>query len=235
MGLALLLHVIQHLAYGYSLDAVIGAETFLQGASDASPLRRILVLTGCGVAAGSGWWALYRFGRPLVAIQSAVKAPAQPMPVPETTIHALLQIVTVALGSPLGRETAPREIGASLASWLSRRAGLTLDEAGILIACGAGAGLAAVYNVPLAGAFFTLEVLLGTFSLSAVLPALVTSAMAARIAWIGLGDAVQYPVMPFDLTGSLFVWSVLAGPIFGVAAYGFSSLATTMTARSPRD
>jgi H+/Cl- antiporter ClcA len=235
MGLALLLHVIQHLAYGYSLDTVIGAETFLQGASDAPPMRRVLVLTGCGVLAGGGWWALYRFGRPLVAIRNAVQSPTRPMPLPETRIHALLQMVTVALGSPLGRETAPREIGAALAGWLSRRAGLTVEEARILIACGAGAGLGAVYNVPLAGALFVLEVLLGTFSLSAVLPAIVTSAMAARIAWIGLGDAVQYPVMPFAINGSLLVWSVLAGPVFGIAAYGFSSLATAMTAKSPRD
>lgn len=235
MGLALLLHLIQHLAYGYSLDAVISAESFLQGASDASPLRRVLVLTGCGALAGGGWWALYRYGRSLVAIKQAVQSPGQPMPLPETSIHVLLQIVTVALGSPLGREVAPREIGAAVAGWLSRRAGLTIEESRILIACGAGAGLAAVYNVPLAGALFVLEVLLGSFSLSAVLPALVTSAIAARIAWIGLGDAVQYPVMPFAINGSLLVWSVLAGPVFGVAAYGFTRLATAMTAKSPRD
>ncbi|MBK8175124.1 MAG: chloride channel protein [Rhodospirillales bacterium] len=235
MSLALLLHVVQHLAYGYSLDAVISAESFLQGVSHASPLRRILVLTGCGALAGGGWWALYRYGRPLVSIRQAVQSPGQPMPLPETSVHALLQVVTVALGSPLGREVAPREIGAALGGWLSRRAGLTAEEGRILIACGAGAGLAAVYNVPLAGAFFVLEVLLGTFSLPAVLPALITSAIAARIAWIGLGDAVQYPVMPFATTGSLLVWSMLTGPVFGVAAYGFSRLATAMTAKSPRD
>ncbi len=35
--------------------------------------------------------------------------PCVPMPAGTTTIHALLQIVTVALGSPLGREVAPRK------------------------------------------------------------------------------------------------------------------------------
>ncbi|MFO1157041.1 MAG: chloride channel protein [Rhodospirillales bacterium] len=189
MGLALTLHLVQHLAYGYSLDAIIGNETFLQGVTGASPLRRVLALTGCGLLAGVGWWALYRWGRPLVAIRNAVDKPDQPMPLPETAVHALLQVVTVGLGSPLGREVAPREIGAALAGWLSRRAGLTADEARTLIACGAGAGLAAVYNVPLAGALFVLEVLLGTLRLSAVLPAIVTSAMAARIARLALGDA----------------------------------------------
>src|SRR6202000_1510389 len=98
-----------------------------------------------------------------------------------------------------------------------------------------GAGLAAVYNVPLAGALFVLEVLLGTFSLRALLPAIVTSGIAALVAWIGLGDEVQYPVMPFDINPSLVVWSILAGPLFGVAAYGFKRIATVMTARSPED
>ncbi|MFO1112744.1 MAG: chloride channel protein [Rhodospirillales bacterium] len=235
MGLALTLHLVQHLAYGYSLDAIIGNETFLQGVTGASPLRRVLALTGCGLLAGVGWWALYRWGRPLVAIRNAVDKPDQPMPLPETAVHALLQVVTVGLGSPLGREVAPREIGAALAGWLSRRAGLTADEARILIACGAGAGLAAVYNVPLAGALFVLEVLLGTLRLSAVLPAIVTSAMAARIAWLALGDALQYPVLPFAVNGLLLVWSVLAGPVFGLAAFGFTRLATAMTKKAPHD
>lgn len=235
MGLALALHFIQHLAYGYSLDAVIGAESFLQGVSAASPLRRIVVLAFCGLVAGAGWWALYRWGRPLVGIRKSVQSPAQTMPLPETTIHALLQIGTVALGSPLGREVAPREIGAALAGWLSRRAGLSPDEARILIACGAGAGLAAVYNVPLAGALFVLEVLLGTFSLQALLPAIATSGIAALVAWIGLGDEVQYPVMPFEISPSLVVWSVLAGPLLGLAAHGFKRVSAVMAERAPRD
>src|ERR1700676_3634540 len=108
----------------------------------------------------------------LVSIKKAVDSPASRMPFAATTVHALLQIVTVALGSPLGREVAPREIGAALAGWLSDRAGLAAEDSRIMVACGAGAGLAAVYNVPIGGALFALEVLLGTFDLSAVIIAL---------------------------------------------------------------
>src|SRR5471032_3274207 len=164
MLLALLLHGIQHLAYGYSQDALISHESFLIGVSAASPERRILVLAICGLVAGLGWWAVYKYGRPLVSIKKAVSGDAPIMPPGSTTVHALLQIITVALGSPLGREVAPREIGAISAHWLSRRFDLTVRETQIMIACGAGAGLAAVYNVPLGGAVFVLEVLLGAFS-----------------------------------------------------------------------
>ncbi len=93
------------------------------------------------------------------------------MPILTTAVHAVLQILTVALGSPLGREVAPREIGAIFAGWLAHRAGLSVREQQVMVACGAGAGLAAVYNVPLGGALFVLEVLLGTFSLDVVIPA----------------------------------------------------------------
>jgi H+/Cl- antiporter ClcA len=212
MLLALLLHAIQHVAYGYDLAHVIGAESFLTGVTRAEPLRRAGVLIVCGLVAGGGWWALYRYGRPLVSIRRAVRAADPRMPLVSTTVHALLQIVTVALGSPLGREVAPREIGALLAGRLAQR-GLTPADCRLMVACGAGAGLAAVYNVPLGGAVFVLEVLVGTFELRALVVALVTSALAAAVAWLGLGNEHQYTVPPFVLSTPLVAWSIVCGPL----------------------
>ena len=234
MSVALLLHLIQHIAYGYSLNAVISSETFLMGVTASAPAHRILVLAGCGAVAGTGWWLVYRFGRPLVSISKAVKAEDPQMPILTTIAHALLQIITVALGSPLGREVAPRELAAPLAAWLSRRAGLSVRQTQIMVACGAGAGLAAVYNVPLGGAIFVMEVLTGTFSASIAVPALATSVIASTVAWIGLGDRAQYTVQPFPLSASLVTWSIVSGPLFGAAAYGFSRLTSGARARAPR-
>ncbi|AUT64240.1 chloride channel protein [Paraburkholderia terrae] len=222
MLLALLLHAVQHIAYGYSLNAIVGGESFLQGVDGASPERRVIVMAICGLIAGFGWWAVRRFGRPLVSIKQAVKSPDARMPMLSTLAHALLQIVTVALGSPLGREVAPREVGSLVAGWLARVAGLSANETRVMIACGAGAGLAAVYNVPLGGAVFVLEVLLVTFDATTVAIALVTSVIAAVVAWMGLGDESQYAIPSFALSGSLVAWSVAAGPLFGIAAYAFS-------------
>ncbi|WP_043301691.1 chloride channel protein, partial [Burkholderia paludis] len=235
MLLALLLHAIQHVAYGYSVAHVIGNESFLSGVTDADPLRRLAVLIVCGIVAGGGWWALYRYGRPLVSIRRAVRAADPRMPVVSTTVHALLQIVTVALGSPLGREVAPREIGSLLAGRLAHAAGLTPDDCRLMVACGAGAGLAAVYNVPLGGAIFVLEVLLGTFERRALVVAVVTSAIAAAVAWIGLGNEHQYTVPPFVLSAPLVAWSIVCGPLFGFAAYGFVRLTTRARADAPKD
>jgi len=226
MLLALLLHAIQHFAIGYSPDAIISNESFLDGVSAAAASRRVLVLIVCGLIAGIGWYLLYRFGKPLVSIANAVKNPQKPMPFFSTLIHALLQIVTVALGSPLGREVAPREVGAIGAGWLSQRFRLTPSETRVMVACGAGAGLAAVYNVPLGGAVFTLEVLLGAFSWELLIPAICTSSIAALVAWIGLGNESQYHLPVLNITSGLVIWSIICGPLFGIAANLFTRVMT---------
>lgn len=98
MVLALILHAIQHLAFGYSLGQIVSAESFLQGVTDSSWPRRISAIVAGGAIAGFGWWLLGRYGQKRVSIASAVANPSVPMPAGTTTIHALLQIVTVALG-----------------------------------------------------------------------------------------------------------------------------------------
>ena len=234
MLLALLLQAIQHAAYGYDLGAVVSPESFLQGVTAASPIRRVIALTLCGAVAGIGWWAVYRFGRPLISVKVAVgkDEPGPPMPVLTTIVHALLQIVTVALGSPLGREVAPREIGAMLATWLSSCVGLSVVETRIAIACGAGAGLAAVYNVPLGGAVFVLEALLETTAPRAAVAAIASSVIASTIAWIGLGDVSQYQVPPLEIGRPLVAASIVAGPVIGLAAYGFRTIVQWTTTRA---
>ncbi|MCE0490861.1 chloride channel protein [Pantoea sp. Mb-10] len=221
MALGLILHAVQHYAFGYSLSHVIGTVSFLQGVSDSSFVRRIAAIVTGGVIAGFGWWLLGRYGQPRVSIKDAVAVPSRAMPPGTTTVHALLQIVTVALGSPLGREVAPREMGALAGGAIARRLGLNEDEVRILIACGAGAGLAAVYNVPLAGALFSLEVLLIAFSWEKAFAAVVTSALAAWIASLGLGNESQYHFLSVALPHTFVLWACLAGPLLGLAAWGF--------------
>ena len=235
MCLGLLLHFIQHWAYGYSMHRLLGMQSFLQGVAESTPERRVIVLLICGGIAGLGWWAIYRFARPLVSVPTALKSDDPRTPIFSTTANALLQIITVGLGSPLGREGAPREVGATFAGWLSHRIGLTPQESRVMVACGAGAGLAAVYNVPLSGTLFTLEVLLGTFASPAAIPALLTSVIAATVAWVGLGNDAQYSVPVFQLSDSLMAWSILIGPIFGFAAYGFSRLEQSARHHAPHD
>lgn len=224
--LALLLHFVQHLAYGYDLGHARPPEDFLEGVTGASPLRRVMALTTCGAVAGIGWWALYRFGKPLVGIEKAVgKDRLGPvMPFCSTLAHVFLQIVTVALGSPLGREVAPRELAAMLATRLAARAALTPEETRIVIASAAGAGLAAVYNVPVGGAVLALEVLLVTLAPKPVLAAVTASVLSTVVASVGLGHIVQYKVPPLVVDAPLIAGAAVLGPVCGLAAAGFRRL-----------
>lgn len=234
MLLALLLRLVQHVAFGYGLDPATAHASFLQGASMADGARRVAVLAICGLVAGLGWWAVYRYGRKLVSVKQAAGPGAPAMPGGATLAHALLQIITVGLGSPLGREVAPREIGALMAGYVAKWTGLAADHRRLLVACGAGAGLAAVYNVPLGGAVFVLEVLVGAFSWPAAAMAMGSAALAAWVAWWGLGAESQYVVPHMAVTPALVIWALGLGPLFGVAAHGFVKLTGTARAHAAR-
>lgn len=234
MLLGMLLHTVQHLAYGYGGGPVLSHEIFLQGVQAASGPRRVLALVLCGVAAGGGWWLIHRYGRPLVSVNAAVSDPAPPMPPATTMAHAILQIVTVGLGSQLGREVAPREVGALAGGRLATLLRLPPEQRRLVVACGAGAGLAAVYNVPLGAALFVLEGLLGSFAWPAVAAALAACCLGAVVAWAGLGNDIQYAVPAMQISPSLVVWAVIAGPVFGCAAHGFQRLTAAARANAAR-
>lgn len=217
----LALHSIQHLAFGYS------EGTFIDGLLKAPPVNRVVALAVAGVLGGVGWWALRRWGslkpkHAIVSVESAVGGRRMPWFV--TIANAGLQIVIVGLGASIGREVAPRELGALAADWLSEKAGVNARERRILVACGAGAGLAAVYNVPFGGAVFAVEILLAEISFATVLPALASSAIATLVARLVVPANPLYPIEQFPLSPSVVVWAVLAGPVIGFAAIGFVRL-----------
>jgi H+/Cl- antiporter ClcA len=235
IALSIVLDVIQHVAFGYELHELIGRESFFEGVSAASPQRRVVVLAICGLVAAGGWYLLDRYARPLVSVDHVIRTDDPRMPVVATTADGLLQIVTVALGSPLGREVAPRQISATFAGWVSQRAGLTVESRRVMLACGAGAGLAAVYNSPFGGAMFALEVLLRTFRIDTVVIALSTSAIAVVVAWSVLANEPVYAVPSLSPSASLIVWAIVTGPLVGLSAAWFRRLESRARAHPPRD
>merc|ERR1719197_441186 len=116
-----------------------------------------------------------------VQVESCLKG--EKMPVCMTVANGAVQDVVVALGGSFGREAAPREIAAMWAGALADKIGATAYERKVLVACGAGAGLAAVYSVPISGTLYTIEhVMKGDTSMAAVLPAIFTSIGATIVA-----------------------------------------------------
>jgi chloride channel protein, CIC family len=211
-----LLRLVQHVAWGYH------SGDFLDAVERTSWTRRVVVLAVGGVVAGVGALALSRYSPGEVS--EALWLRNARVPLWASIARGVHSIVIVALGASLGREAAPQQFGAAVASTLSEWAQLPHWQRRLLVACGAGAGMAAVYNVPLGGALFALEVLLGTLTLPLVLPALATSMIATGVAWIALPTTPTYRIPTYPIHAQEVVWAVIVGPIAGLAAIGWIRL-----------
>ena len=222
-----ILHWIQALSWD------MHAGTLLEAASAASPTRRILVLTLGGLIGALSWFTLFRRNRAITSVTAAVDG--TPMPPLRATWHALTQVLIVGLGASVGREVAPREMAAAFSAVAADRLGLTPEDRRIIVACGAGAGLAAVYSIPLSGAIYTLEILLVSLSARAVAPALITSGIAVLISTGFTRPAFFYTVPTLTPSLSLTVFGALMGPVLGAAGWIFKEAVARTGAIRPRD
>ena len=83
--------------------------------------------------------------------------------------------VTIGTGGSAGREGPIVYGGAAFGSTVGRTLGFTRRELAILLACGAGAGIAASFNAPIAGAVFAMEIILREFELRVFSPIILAS------------------------------------------------------------
>ena len=208
-----LLRAIQYLGYH---DA---SGDFLARADAAAPDRRVTMLFAAGLIAGTLGYLRSRFPKLEPAgLNSSIWSRAGRLPLVSTVVEGLESIVTVGMGMSLGREGALKDIGGALASKIADLFAVKDDERRLLVACAAGAGMAAAYNIPLGGALFAVEVLLGSGGVVAVLPALATSMIATAVSWLFLPNAPAYDVPAYGFQVQDIGWAILAAPIFGTAA-----------------
>ncbi|MBV9748773.1 MAG: chloride channel protein [Acetobacteraceae bacterium] len=224
-----ILHAVQHVAFGYH------SGEYSTAVAHHSDLRRLLVLLIGGLVAGAGLWTMRRFlggtgGQPTAVVWSGRGRLSLPL----TALSGALSEIVIALGASIGRENAPQHLGAAFGDWASRRRALSADQRLLLIACGAGAGVGAVYNVPFAGAVFAAELYLGSITLRAIVPAFVTAGIATAVSWIVLPIRPVYhlPQLGYP-SGSLLVFSLLAGPLIGLAAAAWVKLVAWANRRRP--
>ncbi len=197
----------------------------LEAAMRTAAWHHIWVLLIAGLLTGSAQIVLGRLTSANgIEISTAIWFKAGRMPALRTLGSAVLSIVIVAMGAPLGREGSPKQAGAVIANLLSDRQKLSDEQRRLLVACGAGAGMAAAYDVPLGGALFALEVLRGALALRLVLPALTAALIATAVSWIALPDAPTYSIPVFGSPMSSIVWGLVAGPIAGVVSVGYVRL-----------
>ena len=212
----LLLHAVEHLTFHYSFGSL------LDGVTGSSPVRRALGPTVGGALAGLGWWLLRRRTR-VPSMSDAIDTPG-PLPRLALSLDAGLQVLLVGAGASLGREGAPRQFAAALGDVATSRWALTANDRRILLGCATGAGLAAVYSVPIGGALFAIQIVLRSWSLRTAGTALITSgiavAVAAPVTHLEVPLLWPDPELSYLLTG----FAVLISPLALAVGRGFTRL-----------
>jgi len=211
---------VQHLAFGYH------SGSFEHAVERVSGLHRVASLLVAGAAGGALWYLLRRATAGQRSdVDDAIWKGYARLSFPRCLGTSLISELVIGMGASIGREQAPKVMGAASGSVVSGWFGLSDAQRRLLVACAAGAGLAAVYNVPVGGTFFTIEVLLGSAVLPSVLPALACSVVATFTAWLYLPHHATYIDIPnYHLSATLVVLAVLVGPFVGLLAVAYIRL-----------
>jgi CIC family chloride channel protein len=187
----------------------------------------LLVVIGVAAAATAvAAWLVRRFspdagGSGIPQVETAISGDEPVTPLRRASVKFVGGVLAIGSGLALGREGPSVQMGAAVAHAFGRLLHRDWRDIRVLIAAGAGAGLATAFNAPIAGALFVLEELLGRFNTRNAIAALGASAGAIGIARLLLGVEPDFHVQALSFPGLATVpvhmgLGIIAG-ILGVA------------------
>ncbi|MCL2419944.1 MAG: chloride channel protein [Conexibacteraceae bacterium] len=228
-GLVGLLRLVERISYG------VDSPTLLAAVEASAPWRRPVVLLVAALIVIVGLRVLGRASTGGTEVTEAIWLRSGRLAFFPSLARGVLSIVIVGMGVSLGREAAPQLAGGAFASRAAEWLAVPVWQRRLLVAAGAGAGFAAVYNVPLGGMLLTAEVMLGTLALPIVLPTMLMCATATAVAWIFLGDQTIYHITTEHFRASELVFAIVMGPIIGLVATVWARLITAANRSRPKD
>lgn len=140
-------------------------------------------------------------------------------------LKPLSAAIAIGTGGPFGAEGPIIQTGGAFGSIIGQIIPTTTAERKVLLACGAAAGMAAVFNTPIAAVILAVELLLFEFKSRSFIPLVIASTLATSTHFllIGRGPMFEVGAMEFGIPGAL-PWYALLGVICGLFAVGFSNL-----------
>lgn len=174
-------------------------DEFLLWAHDRAIFGFALAVILCAAAAGAAAFLVRRFspyasGSGIPHVENVLHGNAPPSPPGLILVKFFGGLLAIGSGLALGREGPSVQMGASIANISGEYFGFQWKLRRVLIASGAGAGLAAAFNAPAAGAIFVLEELVREFELHIAIAALGASATAIWVSQAILGPAPEFHV-----------------------------------------
>jgi len=199
---------------------------FVSAAGNRLGLWAILVPTIGGLIIGF----MAKYGSPKIrghGIPEAMEAVLTSKSRIEAKVAILKPIsaaIGIGTGGPFGAEGPIIQTGGAFGSLVGQIVSTTASERKVLLACGAGAGLAAMFNAPITGALLAIELLLFEFQARSFIPLMLANAMAVAVRVTLFGDETMFHIGSFnyDVIHGLPFYLIL-GVICGFAAVGFAS------------
>ena len=140
-------------------------------------------------------------------------------------LKPLSAAIAIGTGGPFGAEGPIIQTGGALGSLVGQFISTTAAERKVLLACGAGAGMAATFNTPIAGVILAIELLLFEFRARSFIPLVIACTLATSVRAVLLGQHSMFSMgnVNFDVLHGLPSY-LLLGVISGIAAIGFTKL-----------
>lgn len=159
--------------------------------------RRLLFLFFPAIGLILTTWVIHRFFNGYIekGIAMVLKSIARRhanIPSRNNFVHFITSAITVGFGGSAGLEAPIVATGSSLGSTMGRLGKLPYADKILMIACGAAAGIAAVYNAPIAGVIFAIEVLLVDTVVSHFVPLIISAVIGVLCSKIWVGDANMF-------------------------------------------
>ena len=140
-----------------------------------------------------------------------------------TWTSVIASIITIGFGGSVGAEAPVVLTGSSIGSAIGKFFRLNYKSITLLIGCGAAGAIAGIFNAPIAGIVFTIEILMLDLTMSSIVPLLISSVTAATTTYFLMGDEVLFS---FSITEAFNIrnipWYLLLGIGSGALSLYFS-------------
>ena len=188
----------------------------------------LCVLAMCAGATALAAWLVRRYsphasGSGIPHVEAVLHKQVPPAPYGLVTVKFLGGILAIGSGLALGREGPSVQMGAGIAHLTGQIFRRSWPDCRVLLAAGAGAGLATAFNAPMAGAVFVLEELVQRFEHRIAIAALAASATAIAVGRLLLGDAPDFHVgaLAYGTAGTRPLFFIL-GAVAGLLAVAYN-------------
>jgi len=132
------------------------------------------------------------FDRGIGMVLKAIAQKSSFIPLSHTYLHLITSSITVGVGGSVGLESPIVATGSAVGSNIARINVLSYRDRSLMIACGAAAGIAAVFNAPVAGVIFAIEVLMVETGVSYFIPLIISAVIGALCSKIILDESVLF-------------------------------------------